>query len=66
MILAILIGPFFWRIPINQIDFAATLRAIRDIGYTGWITIELYPYIANPDEAARLALERVTAIVKSL
>lgn len=26
MILAILIGPFFWRIPINQIDFAATLQ----------------------------------------
>ncbi len=26
MVLAILIGPFFWRIPINQIDFAATLQ----------------------------------------
>src|SRR4051794_4953974 len=43
----------------GAIDFAQALRAIRGIGYTGWITIELYPYVANPDEAARLALERV-------
>jgi peptide/nickel transport system permease protein len=26
MILAILVGPFVWRIPINEIDFAATLQ----------------------------------------
>jgi peptide/nickel transport system permease protein len=26
MVLAILIGPFFWRVPINHIDFAATLE----------------------------------------
>ena len=26
MVLAILIGPLIWRIPINQIDFAATLQ----------------------------------------
>src|SRR3954452_18658235 len=50
----------------GAIDFASALRAIRDIGYTGWITIELYPYVANPDEAARLALERVTGILKNL
>jgi sugar phosphate isomerase/epimerase len=50
----------------GAIDFAPALKAIRDIGYTGWVTIELYPYIADPDEAARLALERVSAIVKTL
>lgn len=50
----------------GAIDFASALRAIRAIDYTGWITIELYPYVADPDEAARLALERVTAIVNSL
>jgi sugar phosphate isomerase/epimerase len=50
----------------GAIDFAAALRAIRDIGYAGWITIELYPYVANPDEAARLALERVKAIAEKL
>lgn len=43
----------------GAIDFAATFRAIRDIGYDGWITVELYPYVDDPDAAARTALERV-------
>ena len=47
----------------GAIDFAATLQAIRSIGYDGWITIELYPYIDNPDSAARLALERIMQIM---
>src|SRR6516225_10148740 len=43
----------------GAIDFAATFRAIRSIDYTGWITVELYPYVDDPDAAARTALERV-------
>jgi hypothetical protein len=30
------------------------------MNYQGWITIELYPYVDDPDEAARTALARVT------
>src|SRR5256714_875453 len=29
----------------GAIDFASTFRAIQAIGYQGWITIELYPYV---------------------
>jgi sugar phosphate isomerase/epimerase len=47
----------------GAIEFAAVFRAIRQISYEGWITIELYPYIDNPDEAARTALERIRAIL---
>jgi sugar phosphate isomerase/epimerase len=47
----------------GAIDFAATLRAIRAVDYKGWITIELYPYAENPDEAARLAYRRVTELL---
>ena len=47
----------------GAIDFAATFRAIQAIGYQGWITIELYPYVDDPDSAARLARERVVAIL---
>jgi sugar phosphate isomerase/epimerase len=47
----------------GAIDFRATLRAIKAIGYNGWITIELYPYIENPDTAARLGLERISKIL---
>lgn len=41
----------------GAIDFAATLQAIHDTGYDGWLTVELYPYIDSPDEAAREARE---------
>jgi sugar phosphate isomerase/epimerase len=47
----------------GAIDFSAAIRAIRAIKYDGWITIELYPYIDDPDEAARTALARVQPLV---
>jgi sugar phosphate isomerase/epimerase len=39
----------------GAIDFPATLAAIRQTGYKGWLTVELYPYIDDPDSAAREA-----------
>jgi sugar phosphate isomerase/epimerase len=47
----------------GAIDFAACLRAIRAMKYDGWVTVELYPYIDDPDLAARTALTRVQAIL---
>lgn len=41
----------------GAIDFAATLRAIEQTGYSGWLTVELYPYGVSPDNAAREARE---------
>ncbi len=41
----------------GAIDFSATLQAIAKTGYDGWLTIELYPYIDAPDDAAREARE---------
>jgi sugar phosphate isomerase/epimerase len=47
------------------IDFPAVLREIAISGYHGWITVELYPYIDDPDgaglEAKRLLEEIVSA-----
>lgn len=43
----------------GAIDFPAVFQAIRAIGYDGWVTIELYPYVDDPDAAARTALQRV-------
>ena len=40
---------------IGAIDIPAVLREIEKSGYQGWITVELYPYIENPDEAGREA-----------
>jgi sugar phosphate isomerase/epimerase len=47
----------------GAIDFASALKAIRNINYQGWITIELYPYIDNPDEAASRALRHITPLL---
>ena len=47
----------------GAIDFAATLRAIKATDYKGWITVELYPYVDDPDLAAQTALARVRAIM---
>jgi sugar phosphate isomerase/epimerase len=48
----------------GAIDFAATLRALREVGYQGWITIELYPYVDDPDAAARTARARILPLLE--
>jgi sugar phosphate isomerase/epimerase len=39
----------------GAIDFASVLAALRDTGYDGWITVELYPYEAQAREVAEEA-----------
>ncbi len=39
----------------GAIDFDALIRAIRGTGYDGWLTVELYPYLDDPDGAGRQA-----------
>jgi sugar phosphate isomerase/epimerase len=41
----------------GAIDFAAVIAAIRATGYDGWLTVELYPYLDDPDAAALRARE---------
>lgn len=50
----------------GAIDFHSALRALDAVGYDGWVTIELYPYVSNPDEAATLALSRVRKVIAEL
>jgi sugar phosphate isomerase/epimerase len=50
----------------GAIDFAATLLEINKTGYRGWITVELYPYIDDPDNAAREARRYLTALMQKL
>jgi sugar phosphate isomerase/epimerase len=47
----------------GAIDLAATIEAIRRTGYSGWLTVELYPYIDSPDDAAREAIAYLSRIV---
>lgn len=49
----------------GAIDFAEVIAAIRATGYDGWLTVELYPFVDDPDAAARGALEVVAPLVAS-
>ena len=35
-------------------------------GYDGWMTVELYPYIDNPDDAAREAKEYLSNVAQQV
>lgn len=50
----------------GAIDFAATLAGIEKSGYDGWLTVELYPYLDDPDAAAREAREFLARQLKTL
>jgi sugar phosphate isomerase/epimerase len=41
----------------GAIDFPAVLAALRDVGYDGWVTVELYPYEAQAREVADRAIQ---------
>jgi sugar phosphate isomerase/epimerase len=49
----------------GAIDFRAVVSAIRGTGYDGWLTVELYPFLDDPDTAARQALDVLRPLVES-
>jgi sugar phosphate isomerase/epimerase len=44
------------------IDFATLRAALAAIPYTGYVTVELYPYLDNPSDAAILSRDRLLAL----
>jgi sugar phosphate isomerase/epimerase len=50
----------------GAIDFEATLRSIASTGYDGFLTVELYPYIDDPDGAASEAYRYMCALFAKL
>lgn len=47
----------------GAIDFRSVFDAIDDIGYRGFVTVELYPYQANPIDAAKEAYDYLCNIL---
>ena len=45
----------------GAVDLPGVVKAMTDEGYTGWITVELYPYQDAPYETACAALEYIRA-----
>jgi sugar phosphate isomerase/epimerase len=48
---------------LGAIDFPGVIKAIEATGYDGWLTVELYPNIDDPDAAARGAIEYLRPLV---
>lgn len=47
----------------GAIEFPKVIEAIEETGYDGWLTVELYPYLDDPDAAGRKALEYLTPLL---
>lgn len=46
----------------GSIDFKRVFASMKEIGYDGFVTVELYPYKQNPSEAATKSLEYLKLI----
>lgn len=56
-------GKHYHRIPgEGNIAFDTVFNAFDDIGYDGFVTMELYTYPNAPDDAARMAYERIASL----
>lgn len=50
---------------LGVIDYPAIFKTIKDLNYSGDISLELYPYVDMPDEAGRESLEYLEPIFAS-
>lgn len=48
----------------GAIDFVGIISALKSIDYDGWLTVELYPYLDDPDAAGREAREFLLPIIE--
>jgi len=49
----------------GAIDFAAVFDAMRRLGYTGDISLELYPYVDTPEAAGRESRDVLTPLMRA-
>lgn len=49
----------------GAIAFNEVFEAIRKTGYDGWVTVELYPFVDDPDEAAQQAINHLRPLMTS-
>lgn len=47
----------------GAMDFRAIFAALKEIGYAGWVTIELYPFQENTPEVAKRAFDAIRPLM---
>ena len=47
----------------GAIDFGSIFKALEDVAYTGWVTVELYPYETTAAGVAKLAHEHLAPMI---
>jgi sugar phosphate isomerase/epimerase len=50
----------------GAVDFRSTFREIAASGYDGWVTVELYPYVEDPDAAGKEAKAYLEEVLRNL
>jgi len=48
----------------GAMDWAGIFGTLREVGYAGWVTVELYPYETTAEEAARKAFAFLQKFVR--
>jgi sugar phosphate isomerase/epimerase len=47
----------------GAIDFAALFAALAEVGYDGWVTVELYPFLDDARGVAERAMAHLQQIL---
>jgi sugar phosphate isomerase/epimerase len=49
----------------GAMDFSAIFAALDEVGYDGWVTVELYPYVSTAEDVARRAYEHLRPMLEN-